>query len=277
VNRVALLDFLRGGTPAVRRNGAFRARALGTALRTFAQQPATWALVKDARFLDSGRRIDSFESGGCFLLAEAFGRWAGPAAELVATRIFDEHRAYSVMVHVLVRLGDVYFDARGARTAREVLDEGPELNDPDDAPWIASFTTEDAETDGIGCPVVPLRRLAKALAGALGDPRSWDVPTAPPAGMHEGLKLRRRPVQTPGGGEHERRPRNPQKFTRERQACGIEEQRPRGPFARQRHCGRTWQIERGGHQGIAFKEKCLPIGNPIHIVEHDTFRFFDAV
>ena len=167
-----LAAFLRSNPPT--KVAPFDPRRLGDALSAFASSPVAAEVARSARFLDSGRTIDSYLRGGCFLFAEAFGRWAGPAVELLALKTFDDAGAYVEMDHVVARIGDHYFDAGGAYSEAEFI-EHCERNFSEDH-WLGPFTEEDAERDGISCEVAPLGDLLSGLRAALGDPDRWGVP-----------------------------------------------------------------------------------------------------
>lgn len=151
--------------------------ALGAALRDVAASVEAAGIAEKAVFLDSGRPIDGYARGGCFILAEAFARWAGPAAEILGWLTFDDAGAYVELTHVVVRVGDRYFDADGAWTlqeARERFDERVHMGG-----WLGPFDLEAAESSGVGCAVGPMRAFLALLRERLGKPARWGVPTEP--------------------------------------------------------------------------------------------------
>lgn len=167
--------------PAVRLNPA-RAAAhslddLGAALRDVAVSAEAAGIAAKAVFLDSGKPIRGYREGGCFILAEAFARWAGPAAEILGWLIFDDAGAYVELTHVVVRIEDRYFDADGAWTlqqARERFDERVHMGG-----WLGPFDLDAAEASGVGCAVGPMRAFRSLLREKLGAPSRWGVPSSP--------------------------------------------------------------------------------------------------
>jgi hypothetical protein len=167
--------------PAARPNPAMPAARslddLGAALRDVAASPEAAVIAAQSVYLDSGRPIDSFSSGGCFILAEAFARWVGPAAEILGWLTFDDAGAYVELTHVVVRVADRYFDADGAWTlqeARERFDERVHMGG-----WLGPFDLDAAESSGVGCAVGPMRAFLSLLREKLGAPARWGVPTEP--------------------------------------------------------------------------------------------------
>jgi len=165
---------VRGNTGG--RAPKFRAGALGQRLRKFAGSPEAKAVAAKLRYPVTGRPIRGYTAGGCFVFAEAFGRWAGPAAELLAWTVFDQYGAYKEIDHVFARIGDHYFDADGVWTETQARDRyGEAFNENG---WIAPFTVGCAERSWVGCDAAPMQRLLRAMRDALGAPADWNVPEA---------------------------------------------------------------------------------------------------
>jgi hypothetical protein len=173
---MALVGSVAGvrGNPGTPRAPRLRARALGRRLREFARSDEAAAIAGTVRFPVTGRSIVSYTHGGCFIFAEALGQWAGPAAELLAWTVFDEHGAHKEIDHVVTRIGRYYFDAGGAWTeaeARARFEETMTMGG-----WLAPFGAARAQRSGVGCDPTALRRLLPAMREALGDPAQWGHP-----------------------------------------------------------------------------------------------------
>ncbi len=81
-------------------------RAVGRALRRLAYSNESYALLPDG----------TWNAGGCWTLAAAFKSWAGPRAELVSVS-----STRNATEHVVVKVGDTYYDADGAQTRASLL------------------------------------------------------------------------------------------------------------------------------------------------------------
>lgn len=154
----------------------FHAAALGDALRAVVASPEAVAISRTAHFLDTGRVIESYERGGDFLLAEAFGRWAGRSAEILGVWLLGPEGWGAELDYVVARVGDAHFDAAGARTADELVAAWNDQGERE--AWLGPITKGDAETNGISCEAGPLKALLALLRRVLGPAKAWGITPA---------------------------------------------------------------------------------------------------
>ena len=97
-------------------------------------------------------------------MARAFKSWVGPTAELVAVA-----SQRNDVEHVVVRVGDMYFDADGAQPKRALLDKMTNLERVP-GPYLTAFDSSKAR--GVACPIQTVRKLKPFLTKRLG-PNPW--------------------------------------------------------------------------------------------------------
>lgn len=125
-------------------------RAVGRALRRVAYSNESYALLPDG----------TWNAGGCWTLAAAFKRWAGPRAELVSVA-----SPRNATEHVVVKVGDAYYDADGAQT-RDALLRKMERIERVPAPNLEPFRRSRAGE--IKCPRDTVTKLEHLLSKRLG-------------------------------------------------------------------------------------------------------------
>lgn len=175
--------------------GAEQARRLGEAINAFAPEAAE-RIVKG--MISGGlykREITNFKNGGCYILARALARWAGPSAEVLGLWSVDTDEFTDSLDHVVLRIGDRFFDQDGASTEREIVERW-RYRDIDEelvtverdgrlvacAPfdrrfcsWLGSFTADDLRKYAYRYPPDKIYALEALIRERLGDPSSWGI------------------------------------------------------------------------------------------------------
>jgi hypothetical protein len=160
----------------------FDPKALGSALSNLAGSTVAGELHQRSSLKKSSQWSDRrsyWLAGGCWALARAFRQWTA-VGELVGVD-FVRHRADWELghLHVLVKLGEYYFDALGAARKAGVL-----------AHWnqqmgrkVRLVPFEETTARGvIKCPWGVVRDLVWLMQEKLGSPSTdWGIPGAAPA------------------------------------------------------------------------------------------------
>jgi len=149
------------------------ARSLGSQSRSLREKFQQGPLGQDPR--------DPWRYGGCFALAKAFHRWVGPdRAELVALDTYGylSSNTEPHHDHVLVKVGDLYYDLYGATTRPTVLRRWRKVWEgrlylPPRGQFLVPFET--AKARGIKCPANLVRDLEHLMVRHLGLPEDWGL------------------------------------------------------------------------------------------------------
>lgn len=175
--------------------GTEQARRLGEAINAFAPEAAEQIV----RGMISGgqykRPITNFKDGGCYILARALARWAGPSAEVLGLWTVDPDDLGDNLDHVVLRIGDWFFDQDGAATEREIVERWRYRDIDEDlvtverdgrlvacahfdmvlCAWLGSFTTRDLKDQAYRYPPGKIYALEKMIQAKLGDPALWGI------------------------------------------------------------------------------------------------------
>lgn len=175
--------------------GVEQARRLGEAINALAPEAAE----KIVKGMISGgkykRPITSFKDGGCYILARALARWAGPSAEVLGLWIVDYENFEDSLDHVVLRIGDWFFDQDGASTERDIIEHWRYADIDDDlvtverdgrlvacvhfdqrlCSWLGSFTSQDLRRFSYRYPPGKIYALEALIRERLGDPSSWGI------------------------------------------------------------------------------------------------------
>ena len=187
--------------------GAEQARRLGEAIQKLAPEAAVKILdgLVSAGFK---RKINDFKDGGCYILARALARWAGPSAEVLGLWSVDSDFEDG-LDHVVLRIGDWFFDQDGASTERAIVEKWRWLDIDEDlvtverdgrlvacanfdrhlCTWLGSFDVKDLKKQRYRYPSDKIYALEVLIREELGDPASWGieqsrVPRGKPSRFH---------------------------------------------------------------------------------------------
>lgn len=135
-------------------------RACSKQLRVFGNDLHRWINSEKGGLLILPPGYETWEVGGCWILAQALQKWVGPESKKYG--VAGGGRTW----HVVVRVGDCYLDGSGASTEKELLSHWKHMGIGPDA-HLRPFRVKEA--GNIECPATAARDLERALHRTFGD------------------------------------------------------------------------------------------------------------
>ncbi len=175
--------------------GAEHAKRLGEAINDFAPEAAEQIVKGMISGGEYKRTITNFKDGGCYILARALVRWAGPSAEVLGLWTVDPDDLADRLDHVVLRIGDWFFDQDGASTEKELVERWRWCDTDDElvtverdgrlvacthfnrllCAWLGSFDPSDLRAQGYRFPSDKIYALEDSIRERLGSPSSWGI------------------------------------------------------------------------------------------------------